>query len=269
MFRRVCFVCAIFGAAPLSAQAGAFLQPPDHGQIISQLSFSEAGRAWDAYGRPVPIPAWRKFELSSYGEYGITDWLTVIGTPSWFKFHAPAPRPSNWFGPVGSQETSRMGAAQVGARIRLLEFGAHVVSFQASARYAAGGPSSAIYVDMGRRMQVDLRLAYGRKFEWMGISGYTDMQVAFRSDGVFGNQIRFDATLAVQPFARTTLMLQSFTILTPGHLGGAYAMSQKIQASVLFDITETVALQAGALVAMRGVRSAAERGVVSGVWYRF
>ncbi|MFO1116268.1 MAG: hypothetical protein U1E28_11320 [Beijerinckiaceae bacterium] len=269
MFCRVLLVCALFGAAPVSAHAGAFLQPPEHGQIISQLSFSEAGRAWDAYGRAVPIPAWRKFELTSYAEYGLTDWLTIIGSPSWFRFHAPAPRPSNWFGPVGSQDLSRVGAAQTGARVRLFEIGDHVVSVQASARYAGGGGDSVAYADMSRRMQVDLRIAYGRKFEWMGLSGYTDMQVAFRSAGVFGNQIRFDATLAVQPFARTTLMLQSFSVLTPGRLGGSYALSQKLQTSVLLDVTETVALQAGALVALRGVRSAAERGLVTGVWYRF
>ena len=73
----------------------------------------------------------------------------------------------------------------------------------------------------------------------------------------------------MQPFARTTLMLQSFSVLTPGRLGGSYALSQKLQTSVLLDVTETVALQAGALVALRGVRSAAERGLVTGVWYRF
>lgn len=269
MFRRVLFVCAIVGAVPLSARAGAFLQPPGHGQIITQLSFSEAGRAWDAYGRAVPIPAWRKFELTSYGEYGLTDWLTIVGSPSWFRFRAPQSRPSNWFGPVGSQEVSRAGAAEAGARVRLFEIGDHVVSAQASARYAAGGGDSAPYVDMGRRLQADVRLAYGRRFEWWGFSGYTDMQVAFRSDGIFGNQIRLDATLAVQPFARTTLMLQSFGVLTPGRLGGSYALSQKLQASLLFDVTEAIAVQAGAVMALRGVRSAAERGLVTGVWYRF
>jgi hypothetical protein len=267
MFRRVTFILALLWAAP--AFAGAFMQPPQHGQVIAQLGFAEAGRAHDAYGRSVPIPAWRKFELSGYGEYGLTDWLTVIGSPSWFSFRAPTSRPTNYFGPLGSQTYARPGVAEAGARVRAFEWGDNVVSAQATARYAAGGAASEPFVDMGRRAQADVRLLYGRKFTLLGLSGYMDTAIAFRSKGAFGNQARFDATLAVQPFARTTLMMQSFTAITPGRLGGGFALSQKAAASVLFDVTDSLTLQAGALIALRGVNSAAEKGLVSGVWWKF
>ena len=68
--------------APCVAWAGAFMQPPGHGQIIAELAFSEAEVAYDALGRAGAIPAWRKFELSTYAEYGLTEFVTLIGDPS-------------------------------------------------------------------------------------------------------------------------------------------------------------------------------------------
>ena len=267
MFRVLSLVLVL--CAPVVAWAGAFMQAPEHGQVIAELGFSEAGREFDALGRSTPVSSWRKFELTAYGEYGLADWITLIGTPSWFTFRAPAPRPSNYFGPLGDQTLSRAGAAALGARIRVHEWGDNVLSVQAMARYSAGGGGAEAYADMGRRAQADVRLLYGRKIELMGMSGYVDTQVGFRSDGPFGNQVRIDGTFALRPFDRTTLMLQSFTAITPGRLGAGFALSQKVQASALFDMTDRIALQVGAVLALRGVNSAAERGLVSGVWYRF
>ena len=59
MLRISSIVIALGWAAP--AAAGAFMQPPEEGQIVSQLSFSGSSRAYDGYGRLQPIPAWRKF----------------------------------------------------------------------------------------------------------------------------------------------------------------------------------------------------------------
>ena len=265
MIVRVFAMAACFAATP--ALAGAFMQAPEQGQVIAQLSFAEAGRSYDAYGRPVAIPAWRKLELSTYGEYGLADWLTVIGQPSWFNFHASPPK--YVLPPQTARNIERLGATMAGARVRVYEWGDNILSVQAVARYSAGGPDALNFVEMGRRLQADLRLLFGRRIELMGMPGYVDVQAAFRTDGPFGNQARVDMTIALKPFARTTLMLQSFTAVTPGPLGARFAMSQKAQASMLFDVTDTLAVQLGALVALRGVNCGAERGLVSGAWWRF
>ena len=103
MFRRVfLFLCL---CAPAIARAGAFLQPPEHGQVIAQLGFSEARSGYDSFARPVAIPAWRKFELSTYAEYGLADWVTLIGEPSWFTFHASPP----------GRSAAALGASEAGA----------------------------------------------------------------------------------------------------------------------------------------------------------
>ncbi|MCB1541672.1 MAG: hypothetical protein KDJ25_12800 [Rhodoblastus sp.] len=235
------------------------MQARGRGQVIAELAFTEADIAYDAFGRAGAIPAWRKFELSTYAEYGLTEIVTLIGDPSWFTFRAKPPGVSR----------TRLGAAEAGARVRLLEWGDGVVSAQATARLAPAGRGAAEFSDMRDRAQVDLRLLYGRKMEVFGFGGYVDLQIGFRTRAAFGHQLRFDATWAVRPLERMTLMLQSFTAINPGRLGDRFMLSQKLKASVVYDLTEALSLQVGGLMAMRGVNSAAERGIVGAVWWKF
>ncbi len=138
------------------------------------------------------------------------------------------------------------------------------------ARYAPAGRGAAAFSDMRDRAQIDARLLfYGRKMEVLGLGGYVDLQIGFRSRAAFGHQVRFDATWAVRPFERTTLMLQSFTAITPGRIGDRFMLSQKMKASMVYDLTQALAVQIGALIAMRGVNSAAERGIVGAIWWKF
>ena len=46
-------------------------------------------------------------------------------------------------------------------------------------------------------------------------------------------------------------------------------LSQKLKASVVYDLTDALSVQAGLQAAMRGVNSAAERGIVGAVWWKF
>lgn len=235
------------------------MQAPEHGQIIAELAFSEASVAYDAFGRAAAIPAWRKFELSTYAEYGLTESVTLIGDPSWFTFRAKPPGVSR----------TRLGVAEAGARVKIIETGDSVFSAQATARYAAGGRGAAEFSDLRDRAQIDARLLYGRKIGVLGFGGYVDLQIGFRTRAAYGHQLRFDATWAVRPFERTTLMLQSFTAINPGRLGDRFMMSQKLKASVIYDLTDALSLQIGGIMALRGVNSAAERGIVSAIWWRF
>ncbi len=235
------------------------MQAPEHGQVIAELTFSEANVAYDAFGRAGAVPAWRKFELSTYAEYGLTESVTLVGDPSWFTFHAKPPGVSR----------TRIGVAEAGARVKLVEWGDNILSAQATARYAAGGRGAAEFSDIRDRAQVDARLLFGRKMDVLGLGGYVDVQVGFRSRAVFGNQFRFDATWAVRPLERTTLMLQSFTAIAPGRLGDRFMLSQKVKASVVYDLTDSLSVQFGGLMALRGVNSAFERGIVTAMWWKF
>ncbi len=171
--------------------------------------------------------------------------------------------------PTAFMNRSGASVAEAGARVKLVEWGDNILSAQATARYAAGGRGAAEFSDIRDRAQVDARLLFGRKMDVLGLGGYVDVQVGFRSRAVFGNQFRFDATWAVRPLERTTLMLQSFTAIAPGRLGDRFMLSQKVKASVVYDLTDSLSVQFGGLMALRGVNSAFERGIVTAMWWKF
>jgi protein XagA len=94
--RRLIFPSLAFAAAQILSGgagmvwAGAWLLAPGEGQAILYSSFSDTTRAFDTQGRLIPVQQYRKFELGTYIEYGLTDWLTLAVSP----VYGPDSRPS-------------------------------------------------------------------------------------------------------------------------------------------------------------------------------
>jgi hypothetical protein len=65
------------------AWGGAWLMPPGDGQAIVYSAFSDSTRAFDSQGRLIPVPQYKKFELGTYIEYGLTNWLTLVVSPAY------------------------------------------------------------------------------------------------------------------------------------------------------------------------------------------
>lgn len=259
---------AALALAGTTAQAGAFMQPEGHGIVIAQMGFSAATRGYDALGRPVAVRAWRKLETNVYGEFGLSDDITLIAEGSFRAFRSA--KAYTWDGfETGLSHLTRPGAAMAGGRLKLYETDLHVFSAQASLRAGEGGRDSLAFSEMRRPLQADIRLLYGRRVDIFGLAGFVDSQIAFRNDGPRGHQIRTDSTLGVRVLPRLTLMAQHFSAYTPGRIGGRFSVSSKAQASAVFDVTESVSAQLGFLYALRGVAADAERGVVFALWARF
>ena len=53
--------------------------------------FSDSTHAFDAQGHLIPVPSYRKFELGTYIEYGLTNWLTLVASPSYDRIENPPP----------------------------------------------------------------------------------------------------------------------------------------------------------------------------------
>ncbi len=68
-------------AAQSGASAGAWLQPQGEGLAIAAPDFSESTRYFDSNGRLIPIPAYQKFSLGTYIEYGLSDEFTLVAQP--------------------------------------------------------------------------------------------------------------------------------------------------------------------------------------------
>jgi len=92
-----------------AAWASAWLLPPGDGQIITYSAFSDSTRAFDGHGNLIPVPDYQKFELGTYVEYGVTDWLTVSAAPAYDRVQTPVPGQS--YTGLGESEIRRKGRA--------------------------------------------------------------------------------------------------------------------------------------------------------------
>jgi hypothetical protein len=82
----------IIGAGIEAARGGAWLLLclPATDRSLPIL-FSDSTLAFDAQGHVIPVPSYRKFELGTYIEYGLTNWLTLVASPSYDRIENPPP----------------------------------------------------------------------------------------------------------------------------------------------------------------------------------
>lgn len=260
------------------------MQPPGEGLVIVTTSFAEATKAYDARGKLVSAPSYDKFETRAYVEYGLFEQLTLVAESSYMRFRGASPSRqlddlailteearvgAPLFLPAGASGAryAGIGSGWLGGRLRLFELGPTTLSLQASIRAAT--PSARKFLDMKGRLQADARLQFGWPIQVRGIPGFGEAQLGYRSDGQSGGEIRADITCGARPFDRLLLLAQSYTVVAPGDFGSTFMASQKFQLSAVYDLTQKISVQLGVLAAVRGVNDAAERGVVSALWYRF
>jgi len=283
---RICSCAAALSILHSTAcRAGAFLQRPGEGIVILSTSFADAHKAYDARGRLVAAPSYAKFETQAYVEYGLVDALTFVAESSYMRFRgsdgsrqleqlqfltaealagAPLYLPA---GVGGGARYEGLGAGWFGGRLRLLEWGATVLSVQASLRAAT--PGAQTYLDMKRRLQEDARLQLGWPIEIFGISGFGEAQLGFRSSGQSGDELRGEMTFGLRPIDGVLLLAQSFIAFSPWNGSAPFMASQKAQLSAVCDVTKEVAVQIGVRASLRGVNDSAERGLLGALWYRF
>lgn len=278
----VVFLCAFYWlcAAP-AARAGAWLYPEGKGQLILTTTFANARNAYDANGRLVKTPSYRKFEARAYLEHGVADWLTFVAEGGAMSFRdAPAPAdhlnllimeakaglPLTVRAPPGTTyEGFGLGAA--GARLRLLAFGDYAFSLEGGVRAASA--EARRFLDMRDLTQLDVRLLAGRSFELFGMTGFVDAQLGLRTRGQNGDEIRMDLAAGIRPMDGLMLMAQSFSAAAPRGGVATFVAAQKFQLSGVYDLTPAVSLQIGGVTALSGVNSPAERGLVSALWWRY
>lgn len=254
-------IVAAFCAEP--AAAGALLMDEGAGQIIVTSTFAEANKAYDRRGHLIRTPSYGKFEAAGYVEYGVTNWLTVIGEGSAFDFNG-----SGSAYPVEpAPHYAGAGLGVIGGRIPLGDVAGVHFSAQASLRVASEAAGQ--FLDFKVPTQADFRVQALRGFEIFGLPAFVEAQLGYRTRGQGGDEIRADLTLGLRPEPELLLMAQSFSAFTPGaNAFGGYA-AQKFELSGVYDLNPVWSLQLGALAAPTGVNSPAEKGLLTAVWRRF
>ena len=248
---------------PGAALASAFLEPEGEGLLILATRFDRSSAYYDARGKALPISAYRKFEISPYIEYGVTDWFTAIAQPS-----LAATRAS---GPYGARFEG-IGVGEFGGRVGIVELDEAVVAVQATVRtpLQARGLTAATIGDT--TYAGDIRLMGATAFDIDALPVFAAVEVGYRvRGGGARDEIRIDATLGSHPWPSLTLLAQTFSVFTQGP-GGVYfpkMHAHKAEVSAVYHLTEEWSVQAGVFSTLFAQNARLERGAVTAVWYKF
>lgn len=248
-------------AFPSPALAGAWTLPKGQTQIITGVIFSDASSRFDNSGGAVPT-AFQKFLIQSYGEYGLTNRVTLILAPEFAI--------AKTLDTSGRKLHGSDFAFKAGARFRILNsFG--VLSAEASVKTAgAFDMNVSAHNDSGR--ELEFRMLYGTNFRLFKWGGYLDAEVAQRwIAGARPNETAVDLTAGIKFSPRYQLMVQSFNIVSQGDGRPPYSYyrSHKVEVSVLQRLWRGVYLQSGSYYTPVGQNSLVEKGATAALWVRF
>jgi len=219
--------------------------PEDEGQLIVTTSFADAANAFDAHGRLIRTPPCSKFEIQSYVEFGVAEWLTVIGEAGGMDFHASAGQAS--LAAPQNPQYSGLGLGALGGRIPIVKFQGY----------------------MKDRWQAHVRLQMFHSIELFDLIGFFDSQFGYRTRSQNGDEAHIDLTAGLRPGSNLMLMAQSFTTVSLWRNGANNVFSQKFELIAVYDLNQTFSIQLGLIDAPIGVNFPAERGIVSALWARF
>lgn len=184
-FRRIIPVLSVLLSA--QAHAGAWTQSRGDGLFIGQATYFTSKHYFDFDGEKVRQPAFRKFELQPYAEYGVCDWLTVGGSA----YVQSVDQSGHYNAGIGDPELF--------ARTRLFNFkNGDVLSVQPLIKL----PSYYVDDDMprggSRSTDFELSALYGHNWKLFGFKGYSDTRLGYRIRGRgLSSQYRFDQAWGV------------------------------------------------------------------------
>lgn len=228
---------------------------------IAAVGFSDTTRYFDANGKLVPIPAYQKFELGSYVEYGASDRVTVILQPSADIVHQS-----------GQPASPAAAETAFGARVGLLNIGTTVVSAQAIANipFTSTSTQTAIF-DESRAPAVDVRLMLGHSFVVADMPAFLDIEAShtWLGEGL-PDEWHGDATVGLRPRPQLAFLLSSLTTVAGGSTACCVPWRWvKLQSSVVYDFSRQWSAQAGFFATVIGQNIGREMGPMLALWYRF
>ena len=250
------------------ARAGAWTMPVGMGQVIVTGTFQQADRYFDSRGRSIRGPDYRKFEASAFIEYGLTDAFTAILSPSLLATRVSGPEPSRYTG---------LGYTEIGGRYRLFERDGWVVAAQAIASFPGPtNPLSPAQVCCAEK-QADARLLVGKSFMLGNWPSFDDVQAAYRlRAGIAPDELRFDVAIGTRPWPNWLLLAQSFNVLAINALATDEKLGllsgtryHKVQVGAVWDFADDWSLQLAGIATVAGRSAPLERGIITGLWYRF
>ena len=247
---------ALGAAAPAHAQA--FTQEKGHGRVITSAIYSHSDRGFNDDAHSINIPNYDQYEVYLIGEYGVTDDLTLLLTPSLRDVEVR-----------GASDSHGLGYTDVGARYRVVRGDNYLLSFQGLVRIP-GMKRRDILAQVG---QTDAEYeARAQGAVTFGRGSFVNVEGAYRlRAGDPPNDFHLDATLGIRAAPRLLLLANSFNTISDGDGRGVFRRYRYHNAylSGAYDVSDRVTLQLGGLGTVAGRNALRERGLFAGVWLRF
>ena len=245
------------------AAAGAWNRAAGEGLAIVDVTLGSGTDYFDGRGRLAPARAYTKGELAGYVEYGATDWLMLVARPSLDSIRIGAPDSGHVVG---------LGSTAAGAQLQALVFGPAVLAVQGTFS-VPGTASRRNPAEVGNTAREgDLRILGGVGFRLGPYLAFLDAQQGYRiRSGGAASQWRSDLTFGLHPTERLLVLLQSFTVIPtgPGTAWLPSSQSSKVALTGVYDVTRAWSLQLGIFTTVYGRDALRDRGVSTGIWYRF
>lgn len=245
------------------ATAGAWNRAAGEGLAIVDVTLGSGTDYFDGRGRLAPARAYAKGELAGYVEYGATDWLMLVARPSLDSIRIGAPDAGHYAG---------LGSTSAGAQWQALVFGPAVLAVQGTFS-VPGTTARRNPAEIGNiAREGDLRVLGGVQFPVGPYTAFLDAQQSYRiRSGGAASQWHSDLTFGLRPTERLLVLLQSITAIPtgPGPAWLPSSRSSKLELSGVYDVTHAWSVQLGIFTTVYGRDALRERGVTTGIWYRF
>ena len=259
MSRFAIALAPVVAATP--ALAGAWTQPQGAGQVIVTGIYSHSGKGYDGGGHVADIADRTKAEAYFLAEYGVSDDLTLMITPSFSHVSVQ-----------GGDDSTGAGYTELGGRYRLGGSGTSVFSVQGSLRIPGTKRRDSLAQIGSTDSEIDLRALAGTSFKIGGHDGFADIQAGYRiRNGQPPNEYRIDATLGFRPVPQLLLLAQSFNVVSDGAGRGVFGKYRyhNLYLGTVYDLSAKWSVQLGGLMTLDGENALRERGAFTGLWYRF
>lgn len=249
------------GMCACPAQAGPWIMPKGEGRVIVTIIYSHAGRSFDADSDAVNAPDYDQLMVFFAAEYGATDDITLVATPSLRRIEVENGNTS--FG----TET-----IEFGARWRLFHDDRWVVSAQATGFIPGNNRSDRVAQIGSNDAQYDARLQIGHGFSSGKLNGFSSIEGGYRfRSGDAPDEYHADATLGIHATKRLILIGNLFNTWSNGAGRGDYPSYRysNLYAGGVLEVRPGLSFQLGALATVTGRNALRERGLYSGLWIKF
>jgi len=257
------FLLASLVAIPAAVQAQGFVQERGEGRVIITGIHSISDKAYDANGNVVDIDNYRQSQLYFNTEYGVTDDLTLLFTPS-LRDISIKNQPE--------RDETGFQFVDIGARYRIAEIGSTHVSLQGKVRIPVDPFRDTLAQVSTEGTEFDVRAQVGHGFGVGGNDAFVigDAGYTFRGDDP-PNEFHADVIFGIRPAPRFLALANLYNTWSDGRGKNDFPSYRyhNLMLSGVYDVNDTLSLQLGGMMTLDGKSALRERALVVGAWVHF